>query len=68
MLAMTNGQEGNKNEARKWYGQAVQWMNKNAPRDEDLERFREAAAALLDVKKQRFPLSEKRRPRQVPAL
>jgi hypothetical protein len=41
---------GNKEEARKWYDQAVQWMEKNAPRNEGFRRFRAEAAQALGLK------------------
>ena len=37
-------------EARKWYRQAVAWTEKHRPRDEELRRFRGEAADLLGVK------------------
>ena len=50
-LAMANWQLGKKEEARKWYDKAVQWMDKNQPKDEELRRFRSEAEELLAVKK-----------------
>jgi eukaryotic-like serine/threonine-protein kinase len=49
-LAMAHWQLGNKEEARKWYDQAVQWMEKNQPKDEELVRFRAEAEKLLNIK------------------
>ncbi len=49
-LAMAHAKLGTKDEARTWYDRAVQWMEKNAPRNEDLRRFRAEAAKLLGVK------------------
>ena len=49
-LAMAHWQLGNKEEARSWQDQAVAWMEKNKPQDEELRRFRAEAAALLEVK------------------
>jgi len=46
-LAMAHWQLGDPAEARKWYDQAVQWMEKNAPTNEELRRFRAEASALL---------------------
>jgi tetratricopeptide (TPR) repeat protein len=46
-LAMAHWQLGEKAQARKWYNQAVAWMDKNRPKDEELLRFRAEAAALL---------------------
>jgi serine/threonine protein kinase len=46
-LAMVHWRQGEREEARKWYGQAVAWMEKNKPQDEELRRFRAEAAELL---------------------
>ncbi len=43
-LAMAHRQLGHKDEARKWYDQAVQWMDKNQPNNEELRRLRAEAA------------------------
>ena len=48
-LAMAHWQRGEKDEARSWYGRAVEWMEKNKPDDEELGRFRDEAAELLGV-------------------
>jgi serine/threonine protein kinase/Flp pilus assembly protein TadD len=48
-LAMAHWQLGEKAKARRWYHRAVQWMDKNRPRDEELGRFRSEAAALLGI-------------------
>ncbi len=48
-LAMAHWQIGDKEQARKWYDQAVKWMKKNNPNDDELGRFRTEAAALLGV-------------------
>ena len=50
-LAMAHWQLGEKEAARKWYDQAVQWMEKNDPRNEELGRFRVEADKLLELKK-----------------
>jgi serine/threonine protein kinase/tetratricopeptide (TPR) repeat protein len=50
LLAMTYGQMGRKDEARKWYDKAVQRMDKNQPKNEELLRFRAEAALLLGIK------------------
>ena len=44
-LAMAHWQLGEKEEARKWYDQAVEWMEKNNPDDEELRRFRRSRRA-----------------------
>ncbi len=49
-LGLAHWQLDEKDEARKWYDQAVQWMEKNQPQDEDLKRFRAEAEELLGVK------------------
>jgi eukaryotic-like serine/threonine-protein kinase len=48
-MAMGQWQVGHKKEARKWYDQAVQGMEKKRSRDEDLRRLRAEAAALLGL-------------------
>jgi tetratricopeptide (TPR) repeat protein len=48
-LAMAHWQLGDKPQARIWYDKAVQWMEKNQPKDEELIGFRAEAAALLGV-------------------
>jgi serine/threonine protein kinase/Tfp pilus assembly protein PilF len=50
-LAMAHWKLGEKKEARARYDQAVQWMGKNRPGDEDLRRFRAEAAELLAIEK-----------------
>ena len=50
---MAHWQLDEKEQARKWYGQAVQWMDKNKPQDEELLRFRAEAAELLEVKEKK---------------
>jgi tetratricopeptide (TPR) repeat protein/serine/threonine protein kinase len=49
-LAMAHWQLGEKDQARQWYDRAVQWMDKNRPKDEELRRFRAEAAELLGTK------------------
>jgi serine/threonine protein kinase/Tfp pilus assembly protein PilF len=48
-LAMAQWQAGRRDEARRWYKQAVQWMDKNLPTDADLLQFRADAAKLLGL-------------------
>ncbi len=50
-LAMDYQQLGEKEKARAWYDKAVQWMDKNQPKNEELRRFRREAAELLGVNK-----------------
>jgi tetratricopeptide (TPR) repeat protein len=49
ILATAYFKLGNKDEARAWYGKAVEWMNKSQPKNEELLRFRAQAAELLDI-------------------
>jgi hypothetical protein len=48
-LSMAHWQLGHKEEARKWYDKAVEWTEKNNPKEEDLPRFRAEAAELLGI-------------------
>ncbi len=50
-LAMAQWRLGQKEQARKWYDQAVRWMEKNKPQDKELRRFRDEAAELLVIEK-----------------
>ncbi len=52
-LAMAHWQLDEKDAARKWYDQAVQWMEKNQPQDQELRRFRLEAAELLGIKEKK---------------
>jgi tetratricopeptide (TPR) repeat protein len=49
-LALAHGQRGEQEQARKWYAEAVHWMETNQPNHEELRRFRTEAAELLGVK------------------
>ena len=49
-LAMAHWQLGQKGKARKWYDRAVEWMDKNLPRDKWLLRFRAEADELMNKK------------------
>jgi tetratricopeptide (TPR) repeat protein len=51
-LAMANWKLDQKDEAHKWYEKAAQWMENNAPQNEELRRFRAEAEELLGIKKQ----------------
>ncbi|HUE75048.1 MAG TPA: serine/threonine-protein kinase [Pirellulaceae bacterium] len=53
-LAMAHWQLANKDEAGKWYEQAVEWMDKHQPKNEELRRFRAEAAKLLELEKKRI--------------
>jgi tetratricopeptide (TPR) repeat protein len=48
-LAMSHWQLGDGYKARSWYGQAVRWMDKNNPQNEELRRLRAEAAVLLGI-------------------
>jgi tetratricopeptide (TPR) repeat protein len=48
-LAMAHWQLGHKEEAGKWYDQAVVWMETNNPNNEELCRFRAEATELLGL-------------------
>ena len=48
-LAMAHWQLGEKESARKWFDQAVHWMDKYQPKGKELGRFRAEAAELLKV-------------------
>jgi WD40 repeat protein/serine/threonine protein kinase/tetratricopeptide (TPR) repeat protein len=46
-LALSHWQLGNSDEARAWSARAVEWMEKNEPENEELQRFRAEAEELL---------------------
>jgi hypothetical protein len=48
-LAMAQWQNGDKNQARHWYDKAVNGMDKGKSQDDELQRFRAEASALLGV-------------------
>jgi tetratricopeptide (TPR) repeat protein len=48
-LAMVHWRLGHKDEARKLYERAVQWMSANQPQNDELRRFRAEAAELLGI-------------------
>jgi tetratricopeptide (TPR) repeat protein len=48
-LAMAHWMLGEKDKARQWYENAVQWMEKNNPQDDELRRFRAEAGELLGI-------------------
>jgi Tfp pilus assembly protein PilF len=51
-LAMARWQLGEQEQARKEYEQAVQWMEKSQPKNEELRRFRAEAEELLGVREE----------------
>src|SRR5262249_46331232 len=48
-LAMAYWKLGDKIQARTWYDQSVAWMEKNAPKNEELKRFRSEAEELMGI-------------------
>ena len=56
---MAHWQLDHKAEARKWYDQAVEWMEKNRPHDEELRRFRAEAKELLEIEQHSTPKVKK---------
>lgn len=50
-LAMSHGRLGNEQDARKWYTEAIKWMEEREPQNEELKHFRAEAEALLGVDK-----------------
>ncbi|QDU21324.1 serine/threonine-protein kinase [Urbifossiella limnaea] len=48
-LAMASWKLGRTEAAREWYDRAAGWMVKKKPREEEIQRFRAEAAALLGV-------------------
>jgi tetratricopeptide (TPR) repeat protein len=51
-LAMAHWQVGDKEEARKWYERAVEWMAKNNRMSSELRRYHAEAAVLLGIEEQ----------------
>jgi tetratricopeptide (TPR) repeat protein len=49
-LAMAHHRAGHKDEARKWYDRGIAWMDKHAPKDPTLLRYRNQAVGVLGVK------------------
>jgi hypothetical protein len=47
---MAYHQLGERDKARRYYDEAVQWMDKHAPQHRDLRRFRTEAAQMLGIK------------------
>ncbi len=54
-LAMAHWRQGDKDKARKWCTQAIDWMQKNKSRDQELRRFRAEAEDLLGITDARMP-------------
>ena len=53
VLAMAHWQLDQKGEARVWYDKAVEWMEKNQPKNEELRRFLTEAEELMKVEKKK---------------
>jgi hypothetical protein len=49
-LAMAHHRAGHKGEPQIWYDKAIAWMDKHAPKDPALLRYRREAASVLGVK------------------
>jgi tetratricopeptide (TPR) repeat protein len=49
-LAMAHHRAGHKDQAQKWYDKGIAWMDKHAPKDAGLLRYRSEAASVLGVK------------------
>jgi serine/threonine protein kinase len=52
-LAAAQERLGEMQEARRWFEQAVRWMEKNQPNNEELRRFRAETAALLGIEQKK---------------
>jgi len=52
-LAMAHWQLGEQDEARRWYGKAVEWMEKQQTEDDQLRRYRAEAEELLKITDQK---------------
>ena len=57
-LAMAHWKLGQKTQARSWYDKAVPWMERHQPKNEELIRFRDEAAALLGVNEKQRLIAE----------
>jgi serine/threonine protein kinase/predicted Zn-dependent protease len=53
-LAMAHWRLGEKDNARRWYDRAVQWMDQNQPKSEALRRFRGEATELLELNEKKL--------------
>jgi superkiller protein 3 len=49
-LAMAHHRADHKDKAKKWYDKGIAWMDKHAPKDAALRRYRSEAASVLGVK------------------
>jgi hypothetical protein len=55
VLAMAHWQRGDKDESKKWYSQAIDWIDKYKSQHDDLQRFRAEAEDLLGITDARMP-------------
>jgi tetratricopeptide (TPR) repeat protein len=51
-LAMVCWNQGDPEAARKWYNQAISWMQRHKPMDHELRRFRAEAEQLLGIRRE----------------
>jgi tetratricopeptide (TPR) repeat protein len=54
-LAMAHWQLPDKDQARRWYEQAIRWMDTDHPDEEEFARFRAEASALLGIREPSIP-------------
>ena len=54
-LAIAHWRKGDKEQATKWYDEAIDWMEKNKSQDQELRRFRSEAEDLLGIADARMP-------------
>src|SRR5262249_3177772 len=64
-LAMAHWQQGEKEQARKWYAAALVWTEKRNLRSDELLRFRAEAASLLGLPEKLSPEQEQARDDEV---
>src|SRR5262249_13647307 len=53
LLAMAHWQLRDKAVARTWYDKAVEWMEKNQPKSDELQRFRSEAEELMKIERKK---------------
>jgi serine/threonine protein kinase/tetratricopeptide (TPR) repeat protein len=61
-LAMAHWQLDEKEEARRWYDKAIEWIKQNPTEDEELKRFHAEAAELLGTIEEAKPQKPKQAP------
>jgi hypothetical protein len=62
VLALAYWRQGDKSQARDWYGKATTWMEKNAPHEEVLRQFRDEAMGLMGRPDGPKPADKERHP------